>query len=127
MRSLNFYKPLFLNDYSLADRFKRRSWMVNLASPYPTYLYRYAYGNNLSTLAYIWKIPYGPVDQTAFSCVFASLSEQQVTYSTRAMRCEFLQEYNSLIKTPKSVLHDIYHTLLSDGSRPSCIAEAKVD
>ena len=127
LRSLDFYKPLFLNDYSKADRFKCRSWMVFLALPYPTYLYHYAYGNNLGTLAYIWKIPYGPVDQIAISHVLASLSEQQVTYSTRAMRCEFLQRYNRLVKTPKSVLHNIYHTLLNDGSRPSCSAEAEVD
>ena len=57
LRSLAYYKPVFLNDYSPADRFKRRSWLANLALPYPTCLYRYAYGNNLGTLSSIWKIP----------------------------------------------------------------------
>ena len=47
---------------------------------------------------------YGPVDQTALSHVFTKLSKQQVTYSTRAMQHEFLQRYNRLINTPKSVL-----------------------
>ena len=127
LRSLAFCKPVFLNDYSPADRFKRRSWLASLALPYPTCLYRYAYGNNLGTLSYTWKIPYGPLDQTAISCVFANLSKQQVTYSTRAMRREFLQRYNRLVKTPKSVLCNIYRTLLNDGSHASCSVEAEVD
>lgn len=71
--SLDFYKPIFPNDFSPEDRFKCRTWMANLALPYPTYL------------SYIWKIPYGPVDQAAVSQVIANFSKQQVTYSTRAM------------------------------------------
>ena len=124
---LDIYKPVFLNDFSPADRFKHRKWMANLALPYPACIYRYAYGNNLGTLSYIWKIPYGPLDQTAVSQVFANLNRQQVTYSTRAMRRHFLQRYNRLVKTPKSVLCNIYCTLLNNGSRPSCSVEAEVD
>ena len=101
--------------------------MANLASLYPTYLHCYAYGNNLGTLAYIWKIPYGPVEQTAISRVFANLSKQQITHSINAMRHEFLQRYNWLIKTPTSVLSNIYCTLLNDGSGPSCSVEVEVD
>ena len=74
------------------------------------------------------RFPYGPLDQTAVSRVFANLSEQQVTYSTRAMRRDFLQWYNNrLVKTPKSVLRNIYRTLLNDGSQASCSVEAEVD
>ena len=127
LRSLDFYKRVFINDFAPTDRFKRRAWMANLALPYPTYMYRYAYGNNLGTLSCIWKIPSGPVDKTAVSQVFFNLTKQQVTYSTGAMRRDFLQRYNRLVKTPKSVLRNIYRTLLNDGSRPSSSVETEVD
>lgn len=42
------------------------------------------------------------------------------------MRHDFLERYNRLVKTQKSVLRNIYHTLLSDGSHPSCSVEAEV-
>ena len=59
--------------------------------------------------------------------MFANLNKEQVTYSTRAMRHDFLQKYNRLVKTPKSVLRNIYRTLLNDGSQTSCSVEAEVD
>ena len=43
------------------------------------------------------------------------------------MQHEFLQRYNRLVKTPKSVLHNIYRTLLDDSSQASFSVEAEVD
>ena len=100
---------------------------MKLTLPYPTCMYRFAYGNSLGTLTYIWKIPEGPLDQTAVSRVFTHLSDQQSKYSTRAMCQNFLVKYNRLAKIPKSVLRNIYRTLLNDGTSVSCSAEAQVD
>ena len=61
------------------------------------------------------------------SCVSTHLSDQQSKYSTRAMRQDFLVKYNRLAKILKSVLHNIYRTLLNDGACASCSAEAQVD
>ena len=110
LRLLPMYEPIFVNEYAPEDRYSRRNWFAKLALPYPTCMYRYAYGNNLGTLTYIWKIPEGPLDQTAVSRVFMHLTNQQQKYSTRAMRLDFLQKYNRLAKIPKSVLRNIYHT-----------------
>ena len=111
----------------LQKRYSRRNWLAKLALPYPTCMYRYAYGNNLGTLTYIWKIPEGPLDQTAVSREFTHLTDQQQKYSTRAMRLDFLQKYNRLAKIPKSVLCNINRTLLNDGSSASYSAEAQAD
>ena len=57
------------NEYAPEDRYSRRNWLAKLALPYPTCMYCYAYGNSMGTLTYIWKIPEGPLDQTAVSRV----------------------------------------------------------
>ena len=48
-------------------------------------------------------------------------------YATRAIRKEFLDKYNRLAKTPKSVLRNIYKSLTGDTSSSSCAAEGTVD
>lgn len=64
------------------------------------------------------------VDNTTVGRVFAQLSDQQMFFSTRAMRSEFLERHNRIAKAPKK---NMYHTLLNDGSSSSCSAEASVD
>lgn len=127
LRLLPMYEPLFVNDCAPDDLYRRRSWLTKLALPFPTCTYRYAYGNSLGTMTYIWKIPEGPLDQTMVSRVFTSLTDQQQKYSTRAMRRDFLMKYNRLAKIPKFVLRNIYRTLLNDGTSAACSAEAQVD
>ena len=86
----------------------------------------HVYGSSLGTLIYIWKIPEQLLYQTAVSRVFTHLPDQQSKYSTHAMCQDFLAKYTRLAKIPKSVLCNIYRTLLNDGTSASCSAEAKV-
>ena len=91
-------------------------------------LYKYAYGNNLGTSTFAWKIPGDiPVDQTEVSRIFSKLTEKQSFYSSRAMRYDFFEKYCRLAKFPKMVLRNIYRTLLGDQSSASCAAEGQVD
>ena len=91
-------------------------------------LYKYAYGNNIGTLVYAWKIPEDEcVDNTIIAQVFAQLCSKQSLHSTRAMRREFLDKYNHLAKISKMVPHNIYRTLLQDGSAAQYSSEAAVD
>ncbi len=91
-------------------------------------LYKYAYGNNIGTLVYVWRIPEGEcVDDTIIAQVFARLCSKQSFYSTRAMRREFLDKYSHLAKISKMVLRNIYRTLLQDSSSAQYSSEAAVD
>ena len=87
LESLPLYKPLYVNDMAPTDRFERRKWVSNLKVSFPIILYKYAYGNNLGTLLYAWRIPVNePPDSLVVGQVFSQLSSQQKFYSTRAMR-----------------------------------------
>ena len=82
----------------------------------------------MGIVTYLWKVPVdGPIDQTAVGRTFADLTSQQTKYSTRALCCDFLLKYSRLTKVPKSILRNVYRTLLSDGSAASSQVEAEVD
>lgn len=77
-----FYEPLFLNDSAPVDRYQRRKWVSELSFPFPIMLYKYAYGNNLGTLLYAWRIPPNePVDNTITGKIFANLCRKQAFYA----------------------------------------------
>ena len=127
LRPLPMFTPVCLMEYAPDEKYARRKWLANLRFPFPVHMYRYAYGNALGTITYVWKTPDGPVDQTAVSHVFADLTMLQKKYSTRAMRQDFLSKYSRLVKIPKCILRNVYRTLLCDGSTASSGIEAEVD
>lgn len=124
LQLLKLYEPLFINDFMPLDQYMKRKWVKNIAFSYPVCMYCYAYGNNLGTLTYLWKIPEGDVDQSVTSRLFAQLSFEQKKYSTRAIRNEFMDKYTRLVKVPKYILRSMYKTLVNDGS---CEAENDID
>ena len=83
LRLSSLYEPVLVNEFAPQDRIQRRSWLAKLSLPYRICLYWYAYCNNLGTLTYAWKIPEGPLDQTAISRVFSQFTSLQQTYSSR--------------------------------------------
>ena len=116
----SFYQPKFLNDLAPRERYDRRKWLSGIQLPFPIMLYRFAYGNHLGALCYAWKIPDDKsVDNAAVSRVYSQLSKEQSTYSTRAMRREFLDHYTTLANVSPMVLRNIYKTLLHDSSSAS--------
>ena len=126
--NLPLYEPLFLNDIAPVDRYQRRKWLAEISVPFPIMLYKYAYGSNIGTLVYAWRIPEDEsVDNTIIAQVFAQLCSKQSFYSTRAMRRDFLDKYNHLAKISKMFLRNIYRTLLQDCSAAEYSSEADVD
>ena len=88
-------------------------------------LYKYVYGNNLGTLVYAWRIPEDqPVDSTITSPIFMKRCTNQLHFSTRAIRQEFLNHYSLIAKTTPMVLWNIYRTLLHDSTSS---VQAEVD
>ena len=64
-----------MNDIAPCDRYDRRKWVNGMQVSFPIMLYKYAYGNNLGTLVYAWRIPDNePVDSAVVSRVFSQLS-----------------------------------------------------
>ena len=124
----SFYQPIFWNDLAPRECYDRRKWLSGIQLPFPIMLYRFAYGNHLGTLCYAWKIPDDKsVDTAAVSRVYSPLSKEQSTYSTRAMRREFLDHYTTLANVSPMVLRNIYKTLLHDSSSASNSFEKGVD
>lgn len=128
LMSVPLYQPVFLNEIGPTDRFQRRRWLSGIQLPFSIMQYKYVYGNHLGTLIYAWRIPNDqPVDNTVVSRVFMQLCNKQSHYSTRAMRREFLDEYNRLAKISPMILRNIYRTLLHDNTSASYSSEAEVD
>lgn len=125
---LPLYEPLYVNDLAPPDRYQRRRWISGIKLSFPIMLYKYAYGNHIGTLIYAWKVPNdGPADSTTVSRIFCQLSGNQLFYSTRAMRQDFLDRYSRIAKISKCLLRNIYRNLLDDGSSASCSHETEVD
>lgn len=81
LESLPLYKPLYVNDMAPTDRFERRKWVSNLKVSFPIMLYKYAYGNNLGTLLYAWRIPVNePPDSLVVGQVFFT-AEQPTSFT----------------------------------------------
>ena len=56
LSDLPLYKPVCLNDFCPDDCYQRKTWLTHLSLPYPIKEYRYAYGNQLGTVSFAWKI-----------------------------------------------------------------------
>ena len=54
---LPLYQPPFMNDMAPVDHLERRRWLTGISLPFPIMFYKYAYGNNVGTLVYAWRIP----------------------------------------------------------------------
>ena len=92
--NMPYYQPFYVNDIAPSDRLERRKWLASLSVPFTIMLYKFAYGNNLGTLVYAWRIPEDePVDNAIVSRIFSDLCRQQSFYSSRAMHRDFLSKY----------------------------------
>ena len=57
LMDLPLYQPLFLNGIASLYHLERGQWLSRTSLPFPIMLYKYAYGNNVGTLVYAWRIP----------------------------------------------------------------------
>ena len=117
----SLYSPVYLNELAPRDRYLRRKWVSNIKLPMKVMLYKFMYGNHLGTLLFCWKVP-DVVDESKVGRIFSELTRKTNTYSTRAVRGDFLNKYHGIAKIPKMILRNIYRTLVQD-----CSAETTVD
>ena len=121
------YDPVFLNDFAPDDRYTRRHWIDVLSLRFPVMLYKFAHGSQIGILSFVWKILQDTNDADKTSHLVARLTRDQPKYSSRAIRKDFLDQYNRLSKTPKYVLHNIYKSLVGDASSSNCVVEKEID
>ena len=120
------YDPVCLNELAPTDRYRRRHWIEKIQLPYRTMIYRYSYGNCLGVVSFLWKIP-AEVDETKAARLVTQLTEQHKVFASREMKREFFDKYHTLAKASKSVLRNIYKSLMDDCSAASSSAERIVD
>ena len=120
------YHPLCLNDFFPLDHYSRKSWLTKLTLPYPVKEYRYAHGNQLGVVSFIWRIS-DPEDESSLAKVLFTVEKQLKVYSTREMRRQFISKYGRLKNSSKAVLRQVYQELMRDSCAARTAAEAEID
>ena len=83
LSSATDYQPVCLNDFAPGDSYHRKQWLSKLVLPFSVRMYRYAHGNKLGTVSFVWKIPtQEPEDESVLARVLLQLSRQQRIYAT---------------------------------------------
>lgn len=113
LESKPLYTPVFVQDFTPQDRFNRRHWLHNLVVPFDAMLYSYAHGNSFGSLNFIWRVE-SEVDQSRNSQTLVKVSSNLPVFASRDVRRTFVQTYNRLSGTPKSVLRNIFATITGD-------------
>ena len=111
------YDPILLARYEPEDRFARFNWLETLTFPFPVVLLKRAYGGNLGTMSFVWKLPeQEEIDETKEVRLVLKISDTLPTYHSRQMRKDFLDRYSKMAKTPPSILKSIYREITGDNS-----------
>ena len=126
LSSLPLYKAICLNDFAPGDSYQKKVWLSHLALPYPIKEYRYAYGNQLGTVSFVWKIT-EPEDESSSAMVLLLVTGQLKTYTTRAMKQLFISKYSCIAHPSKAVLRSMFRDLVHDSSSARTSEEATVD
>lgn len=80
------YQPILLSEFAPDDRHARKNWLSQLQLEVPAMMYRFMHGNNLGTLAFLWKTPKEGGEATSNAKLVTELNSRQKVYSTREMR-----------------------------------------
>ena len=107
------YEFIDMDNFTPSDRIKRRNYINDLRLSKPVMLYRVAYGGSLGTLNFIWSVPTddSQLRSEKNSQVVTDIMRALPTFSTRAMRRDFIEKYSGYVKCPKSVLRNMFYDL----------------
>ena len=112
------YEPIVLCDYEPEDRRRRSEWLQGLCLPFSLTLLRRAYGGNIGTMNFLWKIPLDKNrrDDSIEMRLVLELNKNIPNFHSRQMEKDFIQRYARIAKTPISVLRNIYKEISGDCS-----------
>ena len=112
------YEPIVLCDYEPENRRRRSEWLQGLCLPFSLILLRRAYGGNIGTMNFLWKIPLDKNrrDGIIEMRLVLKLNKNLPNFHSRQMEKDFIQRYTRIAKTPISVLRNIYKEISGDCS-----------
>ena len=115
---LGLYEPISLLYFQPSDSYESKLWYKSIKLPFPIGLYIYRHGNYLGNLTFAWKIPVSVDDRTDEDKinVLSRVREMIPTYSTRAMRKNFIMRYAKVTKIKPAILRDMYIYLTGDSA-----------
>lgn len=92
--------------------------MHELVLPFPIECYSYAYGNNLGTLWYVWRVPedHNLHDINKSKHLIGDIERGVEVYHTREMRRQFVARFGLVCHAKQSVFIDMYQFLTADKS-----------
>ena len=95
------------------DRFECRRWLEDIQLPVPIMKWLYSIGNSLGNLTFVWRIPEDPNtrSQSEDIRILGDLQKLVPTFSTRAMRREFIERYNRVDHLKPAIIRDMWRTL----------------
>ncbi|XP_063434558.1 uncharacterized protein LOC134715936 [Mytilus trossulus] len=129
LNKIDDYRFVDLDKYAPEDRVKRRMFIKNLEIEVPIMLYRMAYGGSIGTLNFIWKVPeeQSSYRETRNVKIVNKINATLPKFSTRSMRRDFLNRYCKLVKSPRSVLRNIFFELTGCEAVSETKEQAEVD
>ncbi|CAC5355459.1 unnamed protein product [Mytilus coruscus] len=104
-------------------------FIKNLEIDVSVMLYRMTYGGSIGTLNFIWKVP----EEESSYCetrnvkIVNKINATLPKFSTRSMRRDFLNRYCKLVKSPRSVLRNIFFELTGCEAASETKEQAEVD
>ena len=97
------------------SRYKQKHWVVNFQLKFPVAIY----GGNIGNINIMWKVTENDVKlDTLMARAVLQVNKNFPKCHTKKMRKDFWWK-KKLVKSSKSVLHDIYQELSGDTSAPS--------
>lgn len=93
-------------------------------------LYTYSTGNNLGNLYFLWRVPEDESESELLTRSQAMVRKVEATiptYHTRAMRKQFMHDFELLVKLEPKVLREMYRCLTGDTAASHDSDQAAVD
>ena len=126
------FSPVFLNDLCPQEVRKRRYYFDCLREGIGVHavMFAHAYGNNLGTLHFIWRVPDG-ISQSELldkNLKTAQTVQEGIgVYHTRAMEKAATHSFGRICGIKPAYLREMYKRLTGDASASRTSDEAKVD
>jgi len=122
------YKYIDLIDVEPVDAIERRKWLSKLQLPFDFGLFVYSHGNNLGNVNILWKQP--PDNPRSTELDIKCLNELKTdipVYATRAMRKEFIEQYDGKTKLNPMIARSMFRYLTNSELTSENHVEQKID
>jgi hypothetical protein len=120
----DFYQIVALDEFLPTERKDCHQFIASLGFPFPVSMMTYSFGNYLGNMYFVWKCEDTPHSQKEISAVNYIL-KQLPYFSTRTMRRQFLDRYNSVAKP--HVLRNMWKFVTQDESSPNAQITGDLD